>query len=444
MEPGTPEEKPTPADMPEVRRHTDTALTPADGARYDARFASRAAGIVSSAMRDMMSLSERPDIISLATGLPDTAAFEREIFDEVAQVISRDFLASALQYGPTEGLGELRERICQVMAHEGASARPEDIIVTTGGQQAIDLAIRTFVDPGDVVLAEGPTYPGAVPSFTTYEADVVHIPMDDDGLRVDLLEERFEHLAAQNRRPKLLYTIPTFHNPAGVTMSLERRERLVRFAHSNELLLVEDNPYGQIRYEGEPLPTLWELDAGAGWVIYLSTFSKILAPGLRTGWVAAPQQVLRKMNLGKQAADLCSSTVSQRFIVEYLRRHDWRDYVARLNDIYRARRDAMLRALEEELPADAHWTRPQGGLFVWATLPSGLDTTDLLATASEKYQVAFVPGRGAFLDDRGGESMRLNFSGLPPATVSEGVRRLGAAVAEKIELQRLLGGGINL
>lgn len=444
MEPTDPKEKPTPAHTPHVRRHADTALTPADGARYDARFATRAAGIVSSAMRDMMSLSERPDIISLATGLPDTGAFDAEIFDEVSEVISRDFLSSALQYGPTEGLAELRERICEVMAHEGASARPEDIIVTTGGQQAIDLAIRTFVDPGDTVLAEGPTYPGAVPCFTSYEARVVHVPMDEDGLRVDLLEERFGQLAAEGRRPKLLYTIPTFHNPAGVTMSLERRERLVRFAHANELLIVEDNPYGQIRFEGDPLPTLWELDGGAGWVIYLSTFSKILAPGLRTGWVAAPQQVLRKMNLGKQAADLCSSTMSQRFIVEYLRRHDWRDYVARLNDIYRERRDAMLRALEEELPPDARWTRPSGGLFVWATLPSGLDTTDLLAAATEKYQVAFVPGRGAFLDDRGGDSMRLNYSGLPPATVSEGVRRLGAAVTEKIELQRLLGGGISL
>ncbi len=240
---------PTPAAPP--RRPTDTALTPADGARYDARFASRASGIVSSAMRDMMSLAERPDIITLATGLPETAAFEREIYDEVMQVISRDFLSPTLQYGPTEGMLELRERIVQVMAHEGASARAEDIMVTTGGQQAIDLSIRTFVDPGDTVLAEGPTYPGAVPCFTSYEARVVHVPMDADGLRVDLVEERFAQLAAEGRRPKLLYTIPTFHNPAGVTMSRERRERLVRFAHANELLIVEDNPYGQIRYDGD-------------------------------------------------------------------------------------------------------------------------------------------------------------------------------------------------
>lgn len=436
------EEKPAPASVPPPRpRPAESALTPADAARYDARFASRASGIVSSAMRDMMALSERPDIISMATGLPDTDAFDVEIYNEVSDVIARDFLASALQYGPTEGLNELRVRIVEVMAHEGAHANPEDIIVTTGGQQAIDLSIRTFVDPGDTILAEGPTYPGAVPSFTTYEARVEHVPMDDDGLRVDLLEERFAALDREGRRPKLLYTIPNFHNPAGVTLSHERRERLVRFAHEHELLIVEDNPYGQIRFEGDALPTLWELDGGAGWVIYLSTFSKILAPGLRTGWVAAPAPVLRKMNLGKQAADLCSSTIAQRFIVEYLRRHDWRDYVARLADIYRGRRDALLRAMEEEMPAEAEWTRPRGGLFVWATLP-GIDTSDLLAMATDRHQVAFVPGRAAFLDGRGECSMRLNFSGLPEATVSEGVRRLGAAVADTIELRRALGGGL--
>jgi 2-aminoadipate transaminase len=391
-------------------------------------------------MRYMMSLAERPEIISLATGLPDTASFPTHIYDEIMQVVSRDHLTAALQYGPTEGLMELRELCVQVMGNEGAPARVEDVMITSGGQQAIDLSIRTFVNPGDTVLAEGPTYPGAVPCFTTYEARVEHVPMDDDGLRVDLMEEALDRLAAEGRPPKLLYTIPNFHNPAGVTMSLERRERLIEIAHERELLIVEDNPYGQIRFDGEPLPTLWELDKGAGWVIYLSTFSKILAPGTRVGWVAAPAPVLRKMNLGKQAADLASSTISQRFVVEYLRRYDWREYVARLNGIYRLRRDAMLRALEEEMPPEARWTRPSGGLFVWATLPEYLDTTNLLASAVERHQVAFVPGRGAFLDGRGGDAMRLNFSGVAEAVISEGVRRLGVAVAEMTELHRALGG----
>ncbi len=424
---------------PGTRRY-ESALTPGDSARYDVRFASRASGIVSSVMRDLMSLSERPEIISLAGGFPNTESFQRAIFDEVTQVVARDHLASALQYGPTEGLAELRELIVEIMAHEGARAGVDDIMVTSGGQQAIDLSIRTFVNPGDTILAEGPTYPGAVPSFTTYEARVEHIPLDGDGLRVDMVEEALARLGAEGRAPKLLYTIPNFHNPGGVTMSLERRERLIEIAHEHELLIVEDNPYGQIRFEGEPLPSLWELDDGAGWVIYLSTFSKILSPGLRVGWVAAPASVLRKMNLGKQAADLCSSTLSQRFVIEYLRRHDWRDYVAELNVIYRGRRDALLRALEEEMPPEATWSRPGGGLFVWATLPSYLDTTHLLALASDKHEVAFVPGRGAFLDGRGGNSMRLNFSGVPEPMLTEGVRRLGVAVAEMSDLHRALGG----
>jgi 2-aminoadipate transaminase len=220
-------------------------------------------------------------------------------------------------------------------------------------------------------------------------------------------------------------------------MSLERRERLVQLAHDRELIVVEDNPYGQIRFEGDPLPTLYELDDGAGWVVYLSTFSKILAPGVRVGWTCAPTPVLRKMNLGKQGQDLCSSTLTQRFVLEYLRRHDWRDHVARLNEIYRGRRDAMLRALEEELPSEATWTRPRGGLFVWATLPSYLDIEDVLAAAVQR-EVAFVPGHAAFLDGRGRHSMRLNYSSVPEATISEGVRRLGQVVAEMSELHRAL------
>jgi 2-aminoadipate transaminase len=404
------------------------------------RFAARAAGIVSSAMRDLMSLSERPEIISLAGGFPYTESFQLEVFDEVMARIGREHLASSLQYGPTEGLFELRELVVGVMAEERVPARVEDIMITSGGQQAIDLSIRTFVDPGDIVLAEGPTYPGAVPCFTTYEAQVIHVPMDGDGLQVDLVEEALDRLAAEGRRPKLLYTIPTFHNPAGVTMSRERRERLVQLAHERELLVVEDNPYGQIRFDGERLPTLYELDAGAGWVIYLSTFSKILAPGVRVGWVAAPQAVLRKMNLGKQAADLCSSTITQRFVIEYMRNHDWREHVARLNVVYRSRRDAMLRALEEELPAEASWTRPGGGLFVWATLPDYIDARDLLAMAIRR-EVAFVPGAAAFLDGQGRHSMRLNFSYIPEERISEGVRRLGLAVSEMIEIHRAFEGG---
>ncbi|MBU6363664.1 MAG: PLP-dependent aminotransferase family protein [Acidobacteria bacterium] len=413
---------------------------PADAARYESRFSALASGTTSSVMRDLMAITEKADIISLAGGLPDTETFPREIYEEIASEIGTDYLASSLQYGPTDGMGELREQIAKVMADEGAKARVDDIMITSGGQQAIDLSIRTFVDRGDTVLAEGPTYPGAAPCFTAYGADVTHVPMDDDGMREDLFEEAYARLVAEGRPPKILYTIPNFQNPAGVTMSLERREKLVEFAHEVGLLIIEDNPYGQIRFEGEPLPTLYELDDGAGWVVYLGTFSKILAPGMRVGWAVAPPQVLRKMNLGKQAADLCSSTYTQRFVTEYLKRYDYREHVARVCDLYRGRRDAMLEALEARFPAEATWTRPRGGLFVWATLPDFIDTTALQAKALER-QVAFVPGEGAFLDGRGKNSMRLNFSSVPEPVITEGIGRLGEVIGDVMSLHDALNPG---
>ncbi len=413
---------------------------PADAARYDSRFSLLASGTTSSAMRDLMAITEQADVISLAGGLPDTEAFPRAIFDDIASDIGADYLASSLQYGPTDGMRELREAIVGIMAHEGAHARADDILITSGGQQAIDLSIRTFVNRGDTVLAEGPTYPGAVPCFTAYGADVTHVPLDDDGMRVDLLEEAYARLAGEGRVPKIVYTIPNFQNPAGVTMSLPRRHRLVEFAHANGLIIIEDNPYGQIRFEGEALPTLYELDDGAGWVVYLSTFSKILAPGIRVGWVVAPPQVLRKLNLGKQAADLCSSTMTQRFVIEYLKRHDYREHVARLNAIYLRRRDVMLGAIEARFPESATWTRPRGGLFVWATLPDFIDTKALQAKALER-QVAFVPGEAAFLDGSGTSSMRLNFSGVSEALITEGIGRLGEVIAEFCTLHDALNPG---
>jgi len=388
-------------------------------------------------MRDLMAITEQADVISLAGGLPDTEAFPRAIFDDIVSDIGSEYLASSLQYGPTDGMKDLREQIAILMSHEGAHARVDDILITSGGQQAIDLSIRTFVNPGDTVLAEGPTYPGAVPCFTAYGADVTHIPLDDDGMRVDLLEEAYARLVAEGRPPKLLYTIPNFQNPAGVTMSLARRQRLVEFSHANGLLIIEDNPYGMIRFEGDALPTLFELDGGAGWVVYLSTFSKILAPGVRVGWAVAPPAVLRKMNLGKQAADLCSSNLTQRFITEYLRRHDYREHVARVNTIYKARRDVMLATMEQRFPASATWTRPRGGLFVWATLPDYIDTKALQAKALER-QVAFVPGEAAFLDGRGKSSMRLNFSGVSEALITEGIGRLGEVLTEFCALHETL------
>jgi 2-aminoadipate transaminase len=256
---------------------------------------------------------------------------------------------------------------------------------------------------------------------------------------VDELEATLDRLEAAGRRPKFIYTVPNFQNPAGVTMSLPRRERLVRLANERELLVLEDNPYGLLRYEGEPVPTLRALDGGE-FVIYLGTFSKILSPGIRLGWAAAPRPVLAKMNIGKQAADLCSSSMTQHFVAAYFEDTGrWHDYLRSLAEIYRRRRDTMLDALAEHFPAEAEWTRPAGGLFVWATLPDYIDTTDLLARALQE-SVAFVPGRAAFLDGRGGSSLRLNFSGVTEDDIREGVRRIGKVVREQVGLYGTLTG----
>ena len=406
--------------------------------RYAGLFASRTRVMTSSAMRDLMAITERPEVISLAGGLPDTSTFPAETLAAVMARVAADASARALQYGPTEGMRATRETIARVMAAEGARVDPDEVIVTTGGQQVIDLVCKTLIDPGDVIVAEGPTYPGAVPTFSSYQADVVQIAMDADGMRIDELEETLERLEREGRTPKFIYTVPTFQNPAGVTLSLPRRRRLVEIARERELIVLEDNPYGMLRFEGEPLPTLLELDGGH-FVVYAGTFSKILSPGMRLGWAVAPRPVLAKLNLAAQAATLCPSSFTQHFVNEYFRTGHWERYMAELRALYRARRDAMLAALEAHLPPQARWTTPRGGLFVWATLPDYLDTTDLLALALS-HNVAFVPGRAAFLDGRGGSSLRLNFSGTDEAAITEGIRRIGELVREQVDLFATLTG----
>ncbi|MGN6371661.1 MAG: PLP-dependent aminotransferase family protein [Solirubrobacteraceae bacterium] len=421
--------------------------------RYEALFAQRTRGMRSSAMRDMMSLTERPEVISLAGGLPDTSTFAPELYAKLMSQVAARSTARALQYGPTEGMACTVECIVEVMRAEGTSVDPDEVLVTTGGQQVIDLMCKAFIDPGDVIVAEAPTYPGAVPTFDAYEADVVQIEMDADGMPIDELEDTLDRLEGQGRRPKFIYTIPNFQNPGGVTMSLPRRRRLVEVARERELLVLEDNPYGLLRYEGDPLPTLHSLDAqhakrggASDFVSYLGTFSKILSPGVRLGWAVAPRPVLEKLNLCKQGADLCSSPVTQLFVAEYFKerardgRPAWLAYLDSLKVLYRSRRDAMLDALEKHFGSSAQWTRPQGGLFIWATLPDYIDTTDLLARALESEAVAFVPGRSAYLDGRGASSMRLNFAGMPEEDIREGIRRIGKVVREQVGLFGTLTG----
>jgi 2-aminoadipate transaminase len=435
-------------------------------ARYEALFAARTRGMKSSAMREMMALTERPDVISLAGGLPDTSTFAPELYAKLMSQIAATSTARALQYGPTEGMAAAVDCIVEVMAAEGTAIDPANVIVTTGGQQVIDLVCKALIDPGDVIVAEAPTYPGAIPTFGAYQADVVQIEIDADGMPIDELEAVLDRLAAEGRRPKFIYTIPNFQNPGGVTMSLPRRRRLIEVARERELLVLEDNPYGLLRYEGEPLPTLYSLDAINGTqpatatsgdgnggassdlVIYLGTFSKILSPGLRLGWAVAPHAVLEKLNLGKQGADLCSSPMTQLFVSAYFAergfashppRPAWIEYVERLRDLYRRRRDVMLESLAEHFGGCASWTRPEGGLFIWATL-DGVDTTDLMGRSKG---VAFVPGRSAYMDvdgRRGASSMRLNFAGVPDEDIREGIRRISAIARPDTGLMGALTG----
>jgi 2-aminoadipate transaminase len=410
--------------------------------RYAALFAERTKVMKSSAMRDMMAITERDDVISLAGGLPDTSTFPPASYAAIMQRVADESCAKALQYGPTDGVAAMKRCILEVMAAEGMrDVEPDDVLVTTGGQQVIDLVCKTLIDPGDVIVAEGPTYPGAVPTFSSYQADVVQIPMDSDGMRIDELEAALARLDEEGRRPKFIYTVPTFQNPAGVTLAEDRRRRLVEIAHERELLVLEDNPYGLLRYEGDPRTPLYAIDGGE-FVIYLGTFSKILSPGIRLGWTVAPRPVLEKLNLGKQAADLCTSSMTQHFVAAYFESGRWEDYVRSVSEIYRRRRDVMLDALAEHLPREAEWTYPQGGLFIWATLPDYIDTTDLLARALRE-NVAFVPGRGAYLDGRGGSEMRLNFSGVGEDEIREGIRRIGKVVREQVSLYGTLTGATS-
>jgi 2-aminoadipate transaminase len=419
-----------------VKRPRSTAR---DIERYANLFAERTKVMKSSAMRDLMALTERADVISLAGGLPDTSTFPPDSYASLMATVAAESCSRALQYGPTEGMASVKRCIAEVMAAEDMAVDPDEVLVTTGGQQVIDLVCKTLLDPGDVVVTEAPTYPGAVPTFCAYQADVVQITMDRDGMRIDELEQTLEALERAGRRPKFIYTVPNFHNPAGVTMSLQRRHELVRIAGERELLILEDNPYGLLRYEGDPLPTLFSLDSD--FVIYASTFSKILSPGVRLGWTVAPAPVLSKMNIGKQASDLCSSSISQYFVSAYFESGPWGDYVRSLIEIYRRRRDVMLDALAEQFPREAVWTHPQGGLFIWATLPDYIDTTDLLARALQEH-VAFVPGRAAYVDGRGGSSMRLNFSGVDVDDIREGIRRIGEVVREQVALYGTLTGAV--
>ena len=408
--------------------------------KWTSLYANRASRLKSSAIRDLLSVTERSDIISLAGGLPYTREFKMETMVSATSACMLRQGNEALQYGASEGHIGLKKHIVSIMAGDGIEVDEEDFIITDGSQQALDLLAKVFIDPGDVVLVEAPSYLGALNAFEGYEPEVVGIPLDDEGLRVDKLEDRLKAMAAGGIKPKFMYLVPNFHNPAGVTLSAERRRRILELSREYDLLLVEDNPYGRLRFEGEDIPSLRALDDH---VVYLSTFSKIFSPGLRLGWIVAPHPILEKIIFAKQSADLCSSSFTQRVVEEFLNANDLNNYLSQLVDRYRSRRDAMLGALKEYFPEETGWTEPQGGFFVWASLPKFIDTTEMLAEAINQ-KVAYVPGRAFFADGRGANFMRLAFCYPTEAQIDEGIKRLAGVVKDQISLYHSVTGHLHL
>ncbi|BCJ65483.1 PLP-dependent aminotransferase family protein [Polymorphospora rubra] len=407
---------------------------------YTDRYARRVRGMTASEIRALFAVASRPEVVSLAGGAPYIAALPLDAVGEMLGRLGSEHGVSTLQYGIGQGTLELRERICEVMALSGIDGRcgasPEDVVVTVGGQQALDLVARLFLDPGDVVLAEGPTYVGALGVFQAAQAQVCHVPMDADGLIPEALEVAIAEQARAGRRAKFLYTIPTYQNPAGVTLTEERRERVLDICERAGLLVVEDDPYGQLGFDGEaPSPLRARRRDG---VFYLSTFSKTFAPGLRVGWILAPHAVRDKLVIASEAQILCPSAFAQAAVTTYLSTMPWREQLKTYREVYRERRDALLDALTDLMPAGTTWTRPEGGLFVWANLPEGLDAKAMMPRAIAA-RVAYVPGTGFYADGSGSGNMRLNFSFPPPERIREGVRRLSSVMEQEMAMRQVFG-----
>ncbi|MDR2197182.1 MAG: PLP-dependent aminotransferase family protein [Coriobacteriales bacterium] len=395
-------------------------------------YARRVEVMRTSAVRDLFAAASRSDIISLSGGMPDIRRLPLEQVSEVAAHAVRQEGVAGLQYGDTTGRTQTKELICRLMEDLDIHILPEDLTVTTGAQQALDLLAKTFINPGDVIITEGPTYLGALQAFSAYQPDIRTIAFDEEGMRTDLLEATLSELGP--RTVKFIYTVPTFQNPGGVTMSLARRRRLLELARAYEILVIEDDPYGRLRFEGEPVPCLRSLDRE---VVYLGTVSKMFAPGLRTGWVIAPRPILQKLNMVKQGTDLCGSALCQVIVEHYFGETPWRETLADMMEKYRQRRDAMLEALEEFFPPEATWTHPAGGFFVWVTLPPYVDTPQMLSVALDAG-VTFVPGDGCYPagSNQGRNAMRIAFCYEEPEALREAVRRLSLVIEERLALYR--------
>ncbi|MGH8899706.1 MAG: PLP-dependent aminotransferase family protein [Egibacteraceae bacterium] len=402
------------------------------------RYANRTQGMTASEIRALFAVASRPEVISLAGGMPDTTALDFDALIQVTTDVLRCDGPTALQYGGGQGLASLRERLCAVVAAEGISSHPDDLVITTGGQQAIDLLAKLFCDPGDVIVAEGPSYVGALSAFSTYQAEVVHVPMDADGMVPEALDETLRALDAAGRRAKFLYTVPNHQNPAGVSLSEARREQVLEIAATHDLLVIEDNPYGLIDFKGEVRSPLVSLAPER--VVYVGTLSKILSPGLRIGWVLAQESIRGKLILLKEAADLCQSNLTQAIAERWFAVQPWREQIEAFRELYRERCETMLTELEASFPASCSWRPPTGGLFAWVRVPDSIDSGELLPRAISQQRVAYVPGRAFYADGGGRNELRLNFSYASRERIREGVRRLGELLHDELELLRAVYG----
>jgi len=398
--------------------------------KWDGRYAARMKDVRSSAVRDLFAAATRPDMISFSGGMPEISRVPIDEVVAAATAALRESGCEALQYGSSEGRLALRAFVCELMAEIGVRIRPDDTVITAGAQQSLDLLAKVFLDPGDVVITEGPTYLGALQAFSAYQPRIVCIPMDAEGMRTDVLAAELEALGP--RGAKFIYTIPNFQNPGGVTLTPARRRTLLELARTYDIPVIEDDPYGRLRFEGGHAMPLRALDEE---VIYLGTFSKIFAPGLRLGWAIAPRPILGRFLLAKQAADLCGSAYAQLTAERYFGGTRWRRVLQDLTRTYAERRNAMAAALQEHFPPEARWTVPEGGFFIWVEMPAFLDLKSILAEAVE-HGVTYVPGDAFFPDGRGRNCMRLAFCYAEPEAINEGIRRLAEVLEDRLELYR--------
>lgn len=428
--------------MSDKQRNADRAsanrAAVATGTRLDPwynTYADRALGMRQSEVRSLFAVANRPEVVSLAGGMPNIEGLPLEFLAEMSSRLLRDRGASILQYGSGQGSDELREMIVEVMRPDGIRGHADDVVVTTGSQQALDLISQIFVNPGDVVLAEAPSYVGALGTFRAYQANVVHVPMDSEGLVPEELERVIDELEAEGKPIKFLYTIPNFHNPGGVCLSAERRPRIAEICQRRRILVVEDNPYGLLGFDGDPIPAIQSINPDG--VVYLGSFSKTFAPGYRVGWALAPTAVAARLPLANENALLCPSTFAQLSINEYLRTYDWYQQVKEYREMYRERGCAMQAALEEYMPM-CSWNSPEGGFYTWVRLPEGLDAQAMLPRAVTNL-VAYVSGTAFYADGQGRDHMRLSFCYPTPERIREGVQRLARVVRAEAELVDMFG-----